>query len=150
MSRASTEPSSRPASQARPSANPHLHAGRLAQPEVLACECDDVGVDLDDVLAPRLRAVGRRQGACQGAAGAADMHDPPRAQRLDEVAHAAQVVELQMARVREIDVGRVHVALAQQPARRPVGVALDEQVARLGEDLGAGAAAGHLRNATSR
>jgi hypothetical protein len=73
------------------------------------------------------------------------VHDAPRAQRLDEVAHPPQVVELQVPRIGEVDVGRVHVALAQQPARGAAGVALDDQVAGRGDDLGSGAAARHRR-----
>src|SRR3954452_3158908 len=50
-----------------------------------------------------------------------------------------------MARVGEVDVRRVHVAVAQQPPRRAAAVALDDQVAGGGEDLGPGAAARHRR-----
>jgi len=63
--------------------------------------------------------------------------------RLDQIAHPAPVVELQVARVGEVDVRRVHVAVAQQPPGRAAGVALDDQVAGDGEDLGPGAAARH-------
>src|SRR3954470_7945181 len=49
-----------------------------------------------------------------------------------------------MARVGEVDVRRVHVAVAQQPPGRAAAVALDDAVAGGGEDLGPGAAAvGH-------
>jgi hypothetical protein len=48
-----------------------------------------------------------------------------------------------VARIGEVDVRRVHVAVAQQPPGRPTGVALDDEVAGRGEDLGTGAAARH-------
>jgi hypothetical protein len=63
--------------------------------------------------------------------------------RLDQIAHPAQVVELQVARVGEVDVRRVHVAVAQQPPGGAAAVALDDEVAGRGEDLGPGAAARH-------
>ena len=47
----------------------------------------------------------------------------------------AQVVELEVGGIAKIDVGRIHVALAQQAARGSAGITLGDQVAALRDDL---------------
>ena len=60
-----------------------------------------------------------------------------------DVPHPPQIVEGQMRRIGEVDVGRVHVALPQQPGRRPMRVTLDDQIAVASDDRRARARPGH-------
>jgi len=104
---------------------------RPAQPEVTPGERKDVAVDLAHLLA----ALGILRGECprQRARAAADVQHPPGAGGAEHDPQPAHVVELEMGEVREVDVGRVHAALPQEPPGRPPGVGLGDQLAALGD-----------------
>ena len=98
---------------------------------MLASEREHLGIDLADLLAPAGVLGGERPR--QRTRAAADVHDPARTGRPQHDPHPPHVVELEVRRVGEIDVGGVHVALAQKPPRRAARVALGDEIARPSE-----------------
>jgi len=71
------------------------------------------------------------------------MQHPARTSGAQDDADPAQVVELQVQRVGEVDVGRVHVVLAQQPTRGAPRVALGDKVAAPHDGLECAVGWGH-------
>ncbi len=130
------------AGEERPSVgHTHPQARGPSQPEMLAGEREHAGVDLTHLLAAaRIRGRKRpRQRTCP----AADVHHPARTGRAQHDSDPAQVVELQVQWVGQIDIGGVHVALPQQPSARSQRVALGDQIAGPGERQLPSAQAGH-------
>ena len=70
----------------------------------------------------------RQQRTRQRAGRPADVQNSSRAVDPHDQAYPAQIIELQVSRVGEVDVGRVHVGLPQEPSRRPMRIALDDQI----------------------
>jgi len=85
-----------------------------AQPHVLAGHGQDLGVDLAYLLSPT--GVLGGQGARQRAGATADVQHAAGPGGAQDDADPAEVVELQVQRIGQVDVGRIHLALAQQPA----------------------------------
>ena len=56
-------------------------------------------------------------------------HHDARAERTQDDPNPAEVVELQVPCVGEVNVRRIHIVLAKQPARGPPGITLDDQIA---------------------
>ena len=98
---------------------------------MLACELEHPGIDLADLLAPAGVLGGQRPR--QRACAAADMHDATCTGRPQHDPDPPHVVELKVGGVGEIDVGGVHVALAQKPPRRSERIALGDKIARPSE-----------------
>lgn len=108
---------------------------------MLAREREHPAVDLAHLLASG--RVLRRQRSRERARTAAHVQDRPRVSDAEHNSHPSQVVELQMTRVREIDVGRIHVALAQEPPRRAQRIALSHEIAAASQGLRRCAHSGH-------
>ena len=119
----------------------HVQPRRPAQAQVLAGQREHVGVDLAHLLTPAGILGRQRAGQCAGAS--ADVKDPAGMSGAQDDPDPAQVVELQVQRIGEVDVGGVHVALAQQPARWAPRVALGDEITAPRDRLGCAAGRGH-------
>jgi hypothetical protein len=89
-------------------ANPQAPSG--AQAEMLTRQGQHVGVDFAHLLAPG--GILRGQGPGEGTRAAADVKDAPGTRGSEHDAQPAHVVELEVRRVGEIDVGRLHAVVA--------------------------------------
>ena len=108
---------------------------------MLAREREHVPVDLAHLLA-RARIL-RGERPRQRASPAADVHDTARVRHPQHDPDPAQIVELEMRRIGQVDVGGIHVALAQQAPGGPPRVALGDEIAGPGEGRWPSAEAGH-------
>jgi hypothetical protein len=88
-------------------------------------------VDLADLLAAVRVLRGER--SRQRARPATDVHYAAGVRRPQNDPDPAQVVELQMRRIGQIDIGGVHVALAEQTPGGPPRVAFGHEIAGAGE-----------------
>ena len=125
----------------------HAQSRRSSQPEMLARQGEDVGVDLAHFLTPG--GILGRERPRQGTRAAPHVHDPPGVEDPEHDPHPAHVVELEVRGVGEIDIRRVHIALAQQASGRAPGVALGHQLAPPGNDLGHRSQRTHARQAAT-
>ncbi len=119
-----------------PIADAHLQTRLAAQSEVRARNLKDSWVELHDLMA-RLGVL-RQQRPRQRAGGAADVQHPARTGGEQHQARPTQVVKLEVRRVSEVDVGRVHLVLAEQPATGPLRVSLDTEITVGGDNETAG------------
>ena len=119
-----------------PIADPQLEARLPAQPEVRTRDLKDPRIELHNLMA-RLGIL-REQRPRQRAGGAADMQHPARTSCVQHQPRPAQVVKFEVARVSEVDVRRVHLVLAKQPAAGPLRVSLDTEITIDGDNETAG------------
>ena len=117
------------------------------QPEVLAGQRQHFGIHLAHLLAP-VRILGRERPR-QRAGPATDVDHAPRPGRSEHYPHPPQVVELEVTRVGQVDVRRVHLALDQESPRRTPRVPLDDQLTSSGDGRRQAAGARHRRQVVS-
>ena len=104
---------------------------------MLAGDLEHAGIDLAHLL-PATRILGRERPG-QRAGSSSHVDDPAGVRHPQDDPRPPQVVELQMGRIGEIDVRGIHLALTQQPSRRPRRIAFNDEVTALLDDRWDGA-----------
>ena len=119
-----------------PVADAHLQPRLAAQTQMGARDREYSFVELEDLVSAGGILGEHRPSKRAGCA--ADVQQLPGAEADEDQPCPAQVVELEVAWVRKIDVGGIHVVLAQQPSAGALRITLDDQLAIAGDDQASG------------